>query len=93
MEGIAYMNKFQETEYVRGVAKGLIEAVGGIVSDKAIDGVISVFRGIEQGLNNNWEEYIAQKTNDTLAQDNVSCECGTKIRVIRARETVTVQII
>ncbi len=93
MKGIAYMNKFQETEYVRGVAKGLIEAVGGIVSDKAIEGVISVFRGIEQGLNSNWEEFLAKRTNDTLTQDNVSCECGTKIRVIRTRETVKVQII
>ncbi len=93
MKGIAYMNKLQDKEYMRNVAQGLIEAVGGLVSEKSIDGVVSVFKGIEQGLTNNWEEHIAQKTNNILARDNIICECGAKILVTRTRQVVQVSTI
>ena len=72
------------------IAKGLIEAVGGELNEKTLEGVRDVFRGIIRGANNKWETHIAERTTDLLMFDNIKCDCGAKIEVHRTRQDIVV---
>lgn len=74
-------------------AKNLIEAVGGMVSEETIAGTIRVFEAIVEMQDLNWEHWITTKTNESLAVDNITCDCGCKIRIERQYDTVYVDTI
>jgi hypothetical protein len=69
---------------LKEVAKGLIEAVDGEVNDEMIDGVVTVFNGIKRGVNETWEQHLADDTNDILMYDKICCpDCGKQVVVAR----------
>lgn len=68
----------------RYAAKTLIEAVGGLVSEEHILGVLEVFEGVRQGVHNEWEIFLTEQTNNTIMMDKITCEsCGTKVVIKR----------
>lgn len=68
----------------RYAAKTLIEAVGGVVCEEHILGVLEVFDGVRQGVHNEWEIFLTEQTNNTIMMDKITCEgCGTKVVVKR----------
>lgn len=76
---------------IEDVAKGLILAVGGEVTKEHIEGVVTVFNSIQEGINLNWEVFLAEETNEILALDNTECpDCGRLIQVMRTRTIVHV---
>lgn len=74
-------------------ARKLLLAVNGDVTSANIAGVVSVFETIVDVNNLNWEQWVTEETNESLAQDNIKCDCGAKIKVIRSRNEVYVDII
>ncbi len=78
---------------VESLAKGLIEAVEGVVTDKNIEGVSLVFKSMLQAQDLNWEQWIAEDTNEALAIDNIACDCGRLVKVERTRSSVYVDVI
>lgn len=71
------------------LAKELIHNVSGDSDAKNIEGVVEVFKGIIQGINNNWEQHLADETNEALMHDDVKClKCNTKTRIERTRHTI-----
>ncbi len=74
-------------------AKTLITAVGGELSDKNLEGVISVMETIVEITNQNWETWLAIETTDVLALDGVTCPCGQDILVTRERKCVYTDLV
>lgn len=60
----------------RNIAISLIQAVGGIECDKNIDGVITVFNGIMNGVHNQWAQHLSAEASDYLMYNEILCECG-----------------
>jgi len=68
---------------LESLAESIIEAVGGIVTDKNIEGVIKVMNGVEQGVNLRWEKHLVQKTNGMLSFNRVVCPvCTHPVEVV-----------
>lgn len=73
------------------LSQGLIEKVDGLVTEKNINGVVEVLRGVAQGIHDNWEQHLANETNDVLMQDNTCCPiCTSLIQVVRRRTIIDV---
>lgn len=77
---------------IEEIAEGLIKAVGGIVSEKNIEGVITVFKGIKKGVDNDWEAYLTEQTNEVIMRDSLACpSCNTTVLIERQRNNVSVE--
>jgi hypothetical protein len=63
------------------IARSLIQAVGGIESEKNIQGVMEVFNGIKRGVHNQWEEHLCAEATDFLMYNEILCSCGKLIEV------------
>jgi cytoplasmic iron level regulating protein YaaA (DUF328/UPF0246 family) len=74
-------------------AMNLIKAVDGVMSNENIEGVIYVMQAIISANNENWEQWITDETNESLAIDNFSCDCGAAISVERTPTAVYVSIV
>lgn len=74
-------------------AISLIQAVEGILSEENVDGVIHVMKVIVNNNNENWEQWITDETNESLAVDNFVCDCGAEISVERTPTAVYVSIV
>ena len=74
-------------------ARSLIEAVGGILSNENIDGVVYVLNAVIATHNDNWEKWITQETNDSLAIDKITCDCGKLIIVERTPSAVYADVV
>lgn len=75
------------------VARDLLMLVGAEQTEANVDGVMTVFQGIVQGVNNNWEEHIAEETDECLAISKVVCKgCKAPITVRRERNMVKVGV-
>lgn len=73
------------------VAKSLLEAVDGLVTDSNIDGVIKVFEGIKEGCDEVWTDYLLKDLNEVIFMNNITCDvCGEPICVKRTRQKVRV---
>lgn len=83
------MSNESEGNSYESLARKLIDAVSGIETEETVAGVVQVFEGIIQGMNNNWERHIAEETNEILALDNVRCpRCDRNIKIERTRSTI-----
>ncbi len=67
----------------REIAISLIQAIEGLETEKNIEGVLEVFDGIKNGVNNLWEDHLANETTEALMYDNVLCPCGRLIEITR----------
>ncbi len=77
---------------LREVAEQLIKTLDGTVSDKNIEGVLSVFDGIRLGCDNKWEDYLMKNISDLLIYSRTSCEvCGEPVVIRRTRQSVSVK--
>jgi hypothetical protein len=75
-----------DPEKMREISEGIINAAGGKLTDKNIDGVFKILDTMYQEINNNWEQFLTENTNEALAIDNFCCACcGTLIQIIRER--------
>lgn len=69
---------------LKDIAKELIKQVGGDPTPEMIDGVLTVFNGVKRGVNETWEQHLADDTNDILMYDKISCpDCGKQVVVAR----------
>lgn len=76
------------------LAKKLIELVDGDNSDTNVEGVVKVLTSMVQGINLNWEIWIAEETNEVLMQDKTCCPgCAAPITIIRERNVVYVETV
>lgn len=74
------------------IAKEIIDLVQGISTDKTVEGVVEVLKGVKQAVHNDWEQYLAKETNEALMFDNVGCPiCHSRIEVERTRNYVAVR--
>lgn len=73
------------------IAARLIKAVDGIPTETNMEGVISVFNGIRQGCNNDWEDYLMKNTTDLLFYSKHRCDkCNSPIEVKRYADSYVV---
>lgn len=71
------------------LALKLISQVEGFPTEENIKSVLECFEGIIIGMNNNWEQFLAEETNEAIMRDCLVCpRCRSKIRVERTRSTV-----
>lgn len=77
---------------LRNVAEQLLDILRVEKTERVLDGVESVLISIKEGVYEQWEEYIYQKTNEALAEYHQKCEgCGASIHIKRHRNSITVK--
>jgi len=73
-------------------AKKLLDILRVEHTDAAINGIANTFSSIEEGVNERWEEFIMQKTNEHLSFYNHKCKyCEAPIQIMRARHSILIK--
>lgn len=74
------------------LATRLINEVEGVATPKNVEGVVDVLKGVMIGVHNQWEQHLAQETNDLLMSDKIECDiCSNTIQILRTRTLVDVK--
>lgn len=73
-------------------ATELIQAVGGDCSKDNIKGVASILEKLVDHVNENWEDWLLKKTNDTILYNKYTCSgCGQVVELSRTRHKLKVE--
>lgn len=76
---------------IRELAQELIEALKADLTERNLEGTISVLESFEESIHSGWEQHLLKETNEWLMIDNHCCRyCGCAVQIERKRECAIV---